>query len=87
MRKFAIPLSTYSQERLELKETQPNETTGKYGSSDSYLSFPIAISCMICKNARSENEYIVIGRFYTRGRIMRLDERGQTFVIRLVIRL
>ena len=28
-----------------------------------------------------------IGRFYTRGRIMRLDELGQTFVIRLVIRL
>ena len=29
----------------------------------------------------------LIGRFYTRGRIMRLDELGQTFVIRLVIRL
>ena len=28
----------------------------------------------------------VIGRFY-RGRIMRLDELGKTFVIRLVIRL
>ena len=28
-----------------------------------------------------------IGRFYTRGRIMRLDELGKTFVIRLVIRL
>ena len=27
------------------------------------------------------------GRFYTRGRIIRLDELGQTFVIRLVIRL
>ena len=27
------------------------------------------------------------GRFYTRGRIMLLDELGQTFVIRLVIRL
>ena len=27
------------------------------------------------------------GRFYTRGRIMRLDELRQTFVIRLVIRL
>ena len=26
------------------------------------------------------------GRFYTRGRIMHLDELGQTFVIRLVIR-
>ena len=25
--------------------------------------------------------------FYTRGRIMRLDELGQTFVIRLVIRV
>ena len=29
----------------------------------------------------------MIGRFYTRGRIMRLDELGQTFVIRLVITL
>ena len=27
------------------------------------------------------------GRFYTRGRIIRLDELGQTFVMRLVIRL
>ena len=27
------------------------------------------------------------GRFYTRGRIIRLDELGQTFVVRLVIRL
>ena len=27
------------------------------------------------------------GRFYARGRIIRLDELGQTFVIRLVIRL
>ena len=27
------------------------------------------------------------GRFYTSGRIIRLDELGQTFVIRLVIRL
>ena len=26
-----------------------------------------------------------IGRFYTRGRIIRLDELGQTFIIRLVI--
>ena len=31
--------------------------------------------------------YLSIGRFYTRGRIIRLDELGQTFVIRLVIRL
>ena len=29
----------------------------------------------------------LIGRFYTRGHIIRLDELGQTFVIRLVIRL
>mgnify|MGYP006964527021 FL=1 len=29
----------------------------------------------------------IIGRFYNRGRIMRLDELGQRFVIRLVIRL
>ena len=28
-----------------------------------------------------------IGRFYTRGRIMRLDKLGQTFVMLLVIRL
>ena len=28
-----------------------------------------------------------IGRFYTRGRLIRLDEFGQTFVVRLVIRL
>ena len=27
----------------------------------------------------------IIGRFYTGGRIMRLDELGKTFVIRLVI--
>ena len=27
------------------------------------------------------------GRFYTGGRIIRLDELGQTFVVRLVIRL
>ena len=27
------------------------------------------------------------GRFYTRGRIIRLDELGQTFVVRRVIRL
>ena len=26
-------------------------------------------------------------RIYTRGRIIRLDELGQTFVVRLVIRL
>ena len=31
--------------------------------------------------------YWEIGRFYTRGRIIRLDELGQTFVVRLVIRL
>ena len=30
---------------------------------------------------------LINGRFYTRGRIMRLNELGQTFVIRLVIRL
>ena len=29
----------------------------------------------------------IIGRFYTRARIMRLDELGQRIVIRLVIRL
>ena len=28
-----------------------------------------------------------IGPFYTRGRIIRLDELGQTFVVRLVLRL
>ena len=28
-----------------------------------------------------------IGRFYTRGRIIRLDELGQTFVVRPVMRL
>ena len=27
------------------------------------------------------------GRFYTRGRIIRLDELGQTFVVGLVMRL
>ena len=27
------------------------------------------------------------GRFYTRGRLIRLDELGQTFVVRLVMRL
>ena len=27
------------------------------------------------------------GRFYTRGRIIRLDELGQTFVVRPVMRL
>ena len=29
----------------------------------------------------------LIGRFYTRGRIIRLDELGQTFVARMVMRL
>ena len=29
----------------------------------------------------------LFGRFYTRGRVIRLDELGQTFVVRLVIRL
>ena len=29
----------------------------------------------------------VIGRFYTRGRIIHLDELGQTFVVRPVMRL
>ena len=33
------------------------------------------------------NLYKLIGRFYTRGRIIRLDELGPTFVVRLVIRL
>ena len=28
-----------------------------------------------------------IGRFYIRGRIIRLDELGQTFVVRLLMRL
>ena len=28
-----------------------------------------------------------IGRLYTRGRVIRLDELGQTFLVRLVIRL
>ena len=27
------------------------------------------------------------GRFYTRGRIIRLDELGQTFVVRLAMHL
>ena len=27
-----------------------------------------------------------IGRFYTRGRIIRVDELGQTVIVRLVIR-
>ena len=31
--------------------------------------------------------YSVYGRFYTRGRIIRLDELGQTFVVHLVMRL
>ena len=30
---------------------------------------------------------IDIGYLYSRGRIIRLDELGQTFVVRLVIRL
>ena len=32
-------------------------------------------------------KYRNIGRFYSRGRIVRLDELGQTFVVRLVLRL
>lgn len=36
----------------------------------------------ICRKALG-----VTVRAYTRGRIIRLDEQGQTFVIRLVIRL
>lgn len=31
--------------------------------------------------------YIQIGRFYTRGRIIRLNEIGKIFVVRLVIHL
>ena len=30
---------------------------------------------------------LLIGRFYIRGRIFRVDELGQTFVVRLVMRL
>ena len=33
------------------------------------------------------NQRPLTGRFYTRGRIICLDELGQIFVIRLVIRL
>ena len=34
------------------------------------------------------NDYLLDnGRFYTRGRIIRLDELGQTLVVRLVIHL
>ena len=46
-----------------------------------------------CWERRYEKEireiwmHAYIGRFYTRGRVMRLDELGQTFVIRVVIRL
>ena len=29
----------------------------------------------------------LIGRFYTRGRIIRLDELGQTFVVGRIMRL
>ena len=29
----------------------------------------------------------LIGRFYTRGRIIRLEELGQTFVVHVVMRL
>ena len=29
----------------------------------------------------------MIGRFYTKGRIIHLDELGQTFVVRLIIHL
>ena len=34
-----------------------------------------------------EDKLIKNGRFYTRGHIFRLDELGQTFVVRLVIPL
>ena len=37
-------------------------------------------------NALQPQISVINGRFYTRGRIMRLDELGQTFVTRLVIR-
>ena len=52
------------------------------------------VACQIGELARSPSiprrkrrRAYIIGRFYTRGRIMRLHELGQTFVIRLVIRL
>ena len=39
------------------------------------------------QKSRDRNTVLFFGRFYTRGCIIRLDELGQTFVVRLVIRL
>ena len=52
------------------------------------LRFPISdcpLLIITYKKAQKGNDNK--GRFYTRGRIIRLGERGQAFVICLVIRL
>ena len=41
-------------------------------------------SCAVSASSNVSNDN---GRFYTRGRIIRLDELGQTFVVRPVMRL
>ena len=52
------------------------------------LSFQISdwpLLIIIYKKAKKDNDNI--GRFYTRGHIICLDELGQAFLIGLVIRL
>ena len=47
----------------------------------------VKISDRLLTEPNLQSFYFNFGRLYTRGRIIRLDELGQTFVVRLVIRL
>ena len=47
---------------------------------DAVSGAELNLNCLVC--------FVVFnGRFYARGHIIHLDEFGQTFVVRLVIRL
>ena len=51
--------------------------------------FQVVLQSQLFISLLAELQYykLDIGRFYTRGRIIRLDELGPTFVVRLVMRL
>ena len=47
----------------------------------------MSVSLNLCEVYRSNFQFALNGRFYTRGLVIRLNVLGQTFVVRLVIRL
>ena len=46
-----------------------------------------SVSWFVRDREKMIGDEMMNGRFYTRGRNIRLDELGQTFVVRLVMRL